>query len=235
MPTDRRALVILAHPDDPEFMAGGTIAGWTTAGWEVAYLLLTNGNAGSDDPAMTPARLSARRQEEQRAAAAALGVAEVAFLDHSDGCLQHTLDLRREIARQVRRGRPDLVLCFDPMTRWYPDYVNHPDHWIAGEAALAAVFPAARERLAFPELLDEGLLPHKVMEIWLCGSLQPNHWVDIGATLEAKIAAMCLHRSQVGDGAEVDATLRRRAATAGAAASPPLAAAEDFRVIRMRR
>ena len=235
MSVPRRALIILAHPDDPEFLAGGTIAGWTAAGAEVAYLLLTNGNAGSDDPTMTPVRLSALRQAEQHEAAAALGVAEVIFLNHGDGQLQHTLDLRGEIVLHIRRLRPDLVLCFDPATRWFPDYINHPDHYIAGEAALAAVFPAARERLAFPELLAGGLLPHKVMEIWLTGTLQPNHWVDISATLEAKIAAMCLHRSQVGDGRDVDATLRRRAAAAGAAASPPLAAAEDFRVINMRR
>jgi LmbE family N-acetylglucosaminyl deacetylase len=227
--------VILAHPDDPEFMVGGTIAHWVAAGWEVTYLLCTRGDAGSDDPAMTPDRLSGLRQHEQRDAAAALGVRQVLFLDYPDGQLQHTLELRREIARVVRQVRPDRAVCFDPSTRWYPDYVNHPDHYISGEAALAGIFPAARERLAFPELLAEGLEPHKVMEIWLTGSLQPDHWEDISDTLEAKIAAMCRHGSQVGDGTEVRAALERRAAAAGRLAPEPMAAAEDFRRIRMRR
>jgi LmbE family N-acetylglucosaminyl deacetylase len=235
MSTPGRALVILAHPDDAEFLAGGTVALWIAAGWEVVYLLCTDGSAGSDDPAMTPARLSALRQAEQAAAAEFMGVAAVAFLDHPDGQLQHTLDLRRELARFVRRYRPDRVLCFDPMTRYFPDYVNHPDHYISGEAALAAVFPAARERLAFPELLDEGLEPHKVMEIWLCGTLAPNHWQEISATIDRKIAAMCLHASQVGDPAAIAATLRRRAADEGSRATPPIALAESFRVITMRR
>lgn len=230
-----RALVVLAHPDDPEFLVGGTIATWTAAGWEVAYLICTDGSAGSEDPTMTGARLSALRQEEQRVAAEALGAGPVEFLHYPDGQLQHTLDLRREIARAVRRFRPARVVCFDPTTRWFPDYVNHPDHYISGEAALAGVFPAARERMAFPELLDEGLEPHKVMEIWLTATSQPNHWEDISATLERKIDAMCRHVSQVGDGAEVRETLRRRAADAGQRAPTPLPAAEEFRLIRMRR
>jgi LmbE family N-acetylglucosaminyl deacetylase len=230
-----RALAILAHPDDAEFMAGGTIATWIDAGWQVAYLLCTNGGAGSEDIGMTAAVLSALRQAEQRAAADALGVGGVEFLDYPDGELQHTLDLRRQITRAVRRYRPYRVLCFDPTTRWYPDYINHADHWTSGEAALAAVFPAARERLAFPELLDEGLEPHKVMDIWLTGTLQPNHWVDIEAVLDRKLAAMLLHTSQVGDGAEAAAAIRARAATVGQQAPTPLAAAEAFRVIQMRR
>jgi LmbE family N-acetylglucosaminyl deacetylase len=230
----RRTLVILAHPDDPDFLAGGAIAGWTAAGEEVAYLLCTRGDGGTTDPAMTPDRLAEIRQAEQRAAAAELGVGEVEFLEHSDGQLQHTLDLRRQLVRAIRRVRPDRLVCFDPATRWFADYINHVDHYTAGEAALAAAFPAARERLVFPELLVEGLEPHKVMEIWLVATLQPNHWHDIGATLDRKIAAMRHHVSQVGDGARVEEVLRRRAAEAGQAAAPPLAAAEPFRVIQMR-
>jgi LmbE family N-acetylglucosaminyl deacetylase len=135
----------------------------------------------------------------------------------------------------MRRFRPDRVLCFDPTTRWFPDYVNHPDHYISGEAALAAVFPAARERLAFPELLAENLEPHKVMEIWLVGTLQPNHWVDISGVLDRKIGAMLLHTSQVGDGEEARTSLQRRAADAASRAPEPMTAAEEFRLIRMRR
>jgi LmbE family N-acetylglucosaminyl deacetylase len=232
--TPGRTLIIMAHPDDPEFTAGGAIAGWTAAGGVVAYLLCTRGDGGTTDPALTPDRLAALRQAEQRAAAGLLGVGEVTFLEHSDGRLQHTLDLRRQLVRAIRRFRPDRLVCFDPATRWFPDYVNHPDHYISGEAALAAAFPAARERLIFPELLDEGLAPHAVMEIWLTGTLQPDYWHDISATLDRKIAAMCRHHSQVGDGARVSALLRRRAAEAGQQAPTRLAAAEPFRVIRMR-
>jgi LmbE family N-acetylglucosaminyl deacetylase len=230
-----RALAILAHPDDAEFMAGGTLAHWLAAGWQVAYVLCTNGGAGTQDRAMTPARLSAIRQAEQRAAAAALGVASVEFLEYADGELQHTLDLRRQLTRAIRHHRPDRLLCFDPVTRWFPDYINHADHWTSGEAALAAAFPAAREFLAFPDLLAEGLEPHKVMEVWLTGTLQPNEWIDIAETLDRKIAAMLHHVSQVGDGAEATAAIRARAAAIGAQAPVPLAAAEVFRVIHMRR
>jgi LmbE family N-acetylglucosaminyl deacetylase len=231
----RRALAILAHPDDPDFLAGGTIAGWTDAGWWVGYLLCTRGDAGTADPTMTADRLAGIRQAEQRAAAAELGVAHVEFLEHGDAQLLHTLALRGQLVRAIRQHRPDVLLCFDPRTRWFPDYVNHPDHYTSGEAALAAAFPTAREFLAFPEHLAEGLQPHKVMEIWLVGTDDPNHWHDIGATLDRKIAAMRHHASQVGDGVEADATLRRRAAEAGRQADPPLAAAEPFRVIHMRR
>ncbi|MCC6629459.1 MAG: PIG-L family deacetylase [Chloroflexi bacterium] len=230
-----RTLAILAHPDDPDFLAGGTVAGWTDAGGEVVYLLCTRGDGGTTDPTISHDQLAEQRQAEQRAAGLALGVHEVHFLEHGDGQLQHTLDLRRQLVRAIRRIRPDRLLCFDPATRWYADYVNHPDHYLSGEAALAAVFPTARERLAFPELLEqEGLEPHAVMEIWLVGTLQPNYWQDIGATLERKIAAMRCHVSQVGDGQRVEGVLRQRAADAGAQASPPLAAAEPFRVIRLR-
>lgn len=235
MADSARAMVILAHPDDAEFLAGGTIAGWLAAGWRVSYLLCTNGSGGSDDLAMTAPRLTAIRQAEQADAARLMGVEEVTFLDYRDGELQHTLALRCELTRHIRRYRPDRLLCFDPVTRHFPDYINHADHYISGEAALAAAFPAAREHLAFPELLREGLLPHKVMEIWLTGTLSPNHWEEITATFERKIEAMRCHSSQVGDGVELAATLRRRAEEAGRQADPPLPLAEPFRVIKMRR
>jgi len=230
-----RTLCILAHPDDPDFLAGGTIATWTDAGGEVVYLLCTRGDGGTTDPTITHDQLAAMRQAEQRTAAAALGVHDVRFLAHGDSLLQHTLDLRRELVRVIRLVRPDRLVCFDPASRWFADYVNHPDHYLSGEAALAAVFPTARERLAFPELLErEGLEPHKVMEIWLVATQQPNHWQDISATLDRKIAAMHCHVSQVGDGARIEGVLRQRAADMGAQATPALDAAEAFRVIRMR-
>ena len=193
------AMVIVAHTDDAEFMVAGTVAVWAREGTDVTYVIVTNGDKGSDDPSMTGEQLSAIRQAEQREAAASLGVKEVLFLGYEDSMLQPTLDLRRDLARVIRAHRPHTVLTFDPTTRFITEnYPNHPDHRATGEATVDAVYPAARDRLTFPELLDEGLEPHKTRELWLGASMSPNHWVDIEPVLEQKIAALRKHESQIG-------------------------------------
>lgn len=191
-------MVVVPHTDDAEFLAGGTVALWAREGTEVTYVIVTNGDKGSDDPDMTSGQLATLRQSEQRAAAAGLGVKDVLFLGHEDSMLQPTLELRRDLAQAIRAHRPHTVITFDPTTRFITDnYPNHPDHRATGDAAVDAVFPAARDRLTFPDLLEQGLEPHKVAELWLGASLSPNHWVDIEPVLEQKIAALRKHESQL--------------------------------------
>ncbi len=192
------AMVVVAHPDDAEFMCAGTVATWARSGTTVVYVIVTDGDKGSDDPKVTSEQLKAIREEEQRKAAAKLGVSEIVFLGYEDSMLQPTLELRRDIARAIRRYRPSVVVTFDPTNRFITDnYPNHPDHRAAGDAAVDAVFPAARDRLTFPELMEEGLEPHKVQEMWLGATREPNHWVDIEAVLQDKIAALRAHDSQL--------------------------------------
>ncbi len=195
-----RVLVVMAHPDDPEFACGGTIARWVREGKYVGYLIITSGDKGTDDPTMTRERLMAIREEEQRAAARVLGVHEVHFLRYPDGELFPTLDLRRDIAYHIRRFRPDIVVCQDPTAYYFGDtYINHPDHRAAGEATLAAVFPLARDWLNFPEHLAEGLYPHKVRDVYISTTPNPTTWVDITDFIEIKLEAILQHKSQVKD------------------------------------
>ncbi|GAB4528980.1 MAG: PIG-L family deacetylase [Anaerolineae bacterium] len=207
-----RVLVVMAHPDDPEFFAGGTIALWAREGAEIIYLILTNGNKGSDDPAMTPERLARLRQQEQRAAANLLGVKTIIFLDEPDGELQATLSLRQRVVREIRRYRPQVVICPDPSVYYFGDsYVNHPDHRTAGQVALEAIFPAARNPMYHAELLEEGLSPHAVHEIYLAGTVQPNRWVDITDVFDVKIQAIRSHASQLPDPKATIERVRQRA------------------------
>jgi LmbE family N-acetylglucosaminyl deacetylase len=193
-------MVIVAHADDAEFMVAGTVALWVREGTKVTYVIVTNGDKGSDDPNVTGEELAAVRQAEQHRAAASLGVEEVLFLGYEDGMLQSTLELRCDLVRVLRAHAPHTIVTFDPTTRFLSDtYPNHPDHRATGDAAVDAAFPAARDRLTFPELLDEGLQPHKVKEIWLGASSSPNHWVDIESTLDQKIQALREHESQIGE------------------------------------
>lgn len=197
---EERVLVVMAHPDDPEFSCGGTIARWVKEGKYVGYLLLTSGDKGSDDPTMTRERLIEIREAEQRAAAAVLGVQEVHFLRYPDGELFPTLELRRDIAYHIRRFRPDIVVCQDPTAYYFGDYyINHPDHRAAGEATLAAVFPLARDWLNFPEHLAEGLYPHKVRDVYITTTPNPTTWVDITDFIELKLQAVLQHKSQIKD------------------------------------
>jgi len=227
--TGQRIMVIMAHPDDAEFTVAGIVAKWVRRGKDVYYVVCTNGDKGSDDPQMTPQRLAEVRRREQMEAARILGVKEVVFLGYEDGYLQPTLDLRRDISRAIRRFKPQVAMCPDPTTFYTGQhYVNHPDHRATGEAALAAIFPSARDRLAFPELLLEGLEPHKVKELFLWGSQQPDRWFDISDTMDLKLAALAAHKSQV-DIDEVAVRVRERSAIAGEAIGAKYA--EAFRYI----
>ncbi len=210
-----RALVVVSHPDDAEFGAAATIAVLTGRGVRVDYVVTTDGGKGTEDPEVTEEMLAAVRKAEQRAAADVLGVSEIVHLDHPDGYLQPTLDLRREIVREIRRRRPDLVITQNPQRRLdHNPFIGHPDHLATGEATLAAVYPAARDRLNFPELIDEGLEPWKVRQVLLTGVEEPNLWVDVEATFETALASLREHRSQIGD-REIETTLRDRARLVG--------------------
>jgi len=202
-------MVIVAHPDDPEFFCGGTVATWVREGVEVTYLILTRGDKGTDDPEMTPERLTAIREAEQRAAARLLGVHEVVFLDYRDGELEPSLALRGEIVRQVRRYRPEVVITSDPTT-WFSRgiYVNHPDHRAAGEAVLGALFPAAGLASFYPEQIAEGLAPHKVNEVYLAVTNEPDIWIDTTSVIDLKIAALFCHASQIKDPPALEKRIR---------------------------
>lgn len=226
-------LALFAHPDDTEFVCGGALALWAQAGRQLVYAFCTDGSKGSADPTMSGERLVTQRQEEQRAAARHLGCNDVVFLPYPDAMLEPTLDLRRDFTRIIRQYKPEIVVCFDPEVYYFGDsYIQHPDHRASGEAALAAVFPSARDRLTFPELLAEGLEPHNVAEVYLASTDKPNCWIDISSVLERKIEAMRMHASQVGDGERLATMLRIRAEDAGRPQG--IAYAESYHRIDMR-
>lgn len=208
----QRVLVVLAHPDDPEFFCGGTLAKWARAGKEIHYLLLTCGDKGSDSPDVTPEMLCADRQSEQRAAANLIGAREVTFLHYRDGELANTREVQRDIVRAIRRVKPHLVVTCDPTTLFRPSHsgINHPDHRAAGAATLDAIFPAAGNRMYFPELIAEGLEPHSPQQVWLSGTNEPNVWVNINDTFDIKLAAIRAHASQIKDPAALEKRLRER-------------------------
>jgi LmbE family N-acetylglucosaminyl deacetylase len=196
-------LVVAAHPDDPDFGVAGSAARLARDGHAVHYLMVTSGDAGSEDPTIPPEELMAIREAEQHAAGQILGLSGVHFLRFPDGELQPTLELRKAIVRVMRMLEADVVLCQDPRSLVDDDstYLNHPDHRAAGQAALDAAFPAAGNPSAFRDLLAEGLEPHKVKEVWLffTGGQHVNHFVDITATIDLKIAALEAHTSQIGE------------------------------------
>ena len=234
----KRVMLIVAHPDDGEFMAAGTLAKWARQGSEIYYVLCTSGDKGTSDPEMKPEELAAIREREQRAAAAVVGARDVVFLRYPDGTLQNTLELRKDLVRQIRRYRPDVLVCQDPTMRYTDGYINHPDHRAAGDAALDAVFPSARDYHVFPELVtEEGLMPHKTLEVYL-GAQGPSAtvWVDIADTVDVKIAALYEHMSQVGKDPERLKTMaeriKERCAEVGAAHA--MSYAESFRYVRLR-
>jgi LmbE family N-acetylglucosaminyl deacetylase len=193
-----RVLVVVAHPDDAEFGSSGTVARFTGDGKEVTYVVVTDGSKGSSDPDMTPERLTALREEEQRAAARVLGVKHVDFLGFPDGMLQPTLEVRKAVTAAIRRHKPDVLICQSP-TRdlTLGMFPQHPDHLAAAEATFAAVYPCARDRMTFPELLDEGLEPHVVRELWVAGTSAADHFIDISSTIDTKVEALLAHASQV--------------------------------------
>ena len=200
VPEGNSVLVVMAHPDDAEFGCGGTIAKWAALGKEINYVLCTSGDKGSSDPTMSPFLLARTRREEQTNAAHALGARSVVFLSYEDGLLRNTIELRRDIVREIRRFRPDAVICQDPTMRWGGNrYLNHPDHRAAGDACLDAVYPSARDPHVFPELLVDGLEPHKVREVFMSTQQGADVWIDITECFERKLEGLRQHKSQVGD------------------------------------
>jgi LmbE family N-acetylglucosaminyl deacetylase len=236
LPRRQRILVVVAHPDDAEFMCGGALARWRDEGHQIHFCLCTDGNHGSSDPTMTPERLVTIRQAEQRAAAAHVG-AEVTFLNFVDAELQPTLELRKAITREIRRFRPHLVVCQDPSLFYFDSYVNHPDHRAAGEACLGAVMPAASTRLIFPELLVDNLEPHEVSEVYLMGTANADTWVAFDEDqLANKLAALREHKSQLGDWEPTEMLREWGASSAerARAAGVECAYAEGFKRIVLR-
>jgi LmbE family N-acetylglucosaminyl deacetylase len=211
-PTEvKRALVVAAHPDDSEFGCGGTAALWSKEGWEFYQLVCTDGSKGTRDPDLSPERLVPLRREEQRAAARREGVKDVFFLDYHDGELTYSRDLLGEVVRHIRRIKPFAVFTHDPEAIIVRDsFVNHSDHRCAGLIAIDAVYPTARDRLNFPEQIEEGLEPHNVKEIYIWGSEKANFAVDISDVVELKIQALLEHKTQFGEGTELLKYVRER-------------------------
>ena len=229
--TIERVMVVTAHPDDSEFGAGGTVAKMVKQGRELTYVIVTNGNKGSGDRTMTPERLAKIREEEQRNAARALGVARVEFLGYPDCEVEDSRDLRRDVTRQIRRWRPDLVIAQNPH-RTYNLGASHRDHRITAGVVLDCVYPLARDHMAFPELMPE-CQPHRVREIQLMQWENPHVVVDISDFMDLKIKALACHASQFSDFAGVEKRVRERSAELGK--TNGYAYAEAFDRIVMQR
>jgi LmbE family N-acetylglucosaminyl deacetylase len=229
----KRVLVVNAHPDDSDFGASGTISQWVEKGIEVSYVLCTNGDQGGEESEYTMEEMPAVRQREQRAAGAVIGVTDITFLNYVDGHLEPTLQLRKDLVRQIRRVKPDRMVCQSPERNWERIGASHPDHLAAGEAAIQAVYPDSRNPYAFTDLLeDEGLEPWRVREVWMMGYAQPDHFVDITDTFDLKVKVLKEHASQTGHNAELENMLRewgqRNAALGGL---PEGRIAEAFKIV----
>ena len=232
-------MIIIAHPDDGEYMAAGTLAKWAKAGTEVTYVLCTSGDKGTSDPEIKPEELAATREVEQRNAANVVGAKNVEFLRYMDGSLENTLELRKDIVRQIRKHKPDVIFCQDPTRRYGEWFINHPDHRAAGDAALDAIFPSARDYHVYPDLIEEGLMPHNTLEVYM-GAFgfgdAANAWVDITDTLDIKIAALMEHKTQVGDDPErlqaIKDRMRETATQVGS--THAMGAVEGFKYIKLR-
>lgn len=222
----------MAHPDDVDFGSAGTVAAWVKQGIEVSYCLVTDGDAGGFDPSVPRSEIAGIRRAEQTAAAEEVGVTDLTFLGYPDGLLVPSLDLRRDISRVIRRTRPDRVICQSPERNYQRIFASHPDHLAAGEATLCAVYPDARNPFTFTELMDEGLEPWTVREVWMGAFTNPNRFVDITDTVDMKLAALRRHESQLPN---PEATLERVrqwvTATAKTAGLPDGSAAEGYLVI----
>jgi len=208
-PEGQRILVIMAHPDDAEFICGGTIARLVAEGRDVYYVLVTSGNRGSHETGMTMERLGKMREDEQRHAAELSGVREVAFLGNNDGEVEVNLGLRRELVHAIRQVQPDVLFTFDP---WRP-YEIHPDHRNVGLCALDAV-ASARMPMYYPEQLTDGITEHRLKQVYFFSTVQPNHWVDISDFMDKKLEALHCHISQMSNPA-VDEFVRQRARIIG--------------------
>jgi LmbE family N-acetylglucosaminyl deacetylase len=234
-PEGNSVLVVMAHPDDAEFGCGGTIAKWAAAGKHINYVLCTSGDKGSSDPNVSPVQLAQTRRSEQIEAAHALGAHDVVFLPYEDGVLRNTIELRRDIVREIRRFKPDAVICQDPTMRFGGNrYLNHPDHRAAGDACLDAVYPSARDPHVFGELLVDNFLPHKVREVFMSTSQNADVWIDITDCFDRKIEGLRQHKSQVGDRfEEMKVRIRERSQQAARLNNLPFDLAEGYRYFRL--
>lgn len=235
------AMVIMAHPDDAEFSCAGTVAKWVREGWQVYYVVCTDAGSGGPDEATevgpeARAQVTLTRYAEQRAAGQVLGLQDVIFLDYRDGELQPTLEFRREIVRLLRTYKPYRVICQSPERSWSPQmYIGryHPDHRACGEGVISAIYPASQNPWDFPELLADGLLPHKVKELYVVGAPVANHWVDISEVIDIKIEALMAHASQFfGHGDQVTLRVKERLGELGKQYG--VAYAEDFHLSENR-
>jgi LmbE family N-acetylglucosaminyl deacetylase len=228
-----RILVIVAHPDDVDFGAAGSIATWTASGVEVSYCMVTDGDAGGFDESVSRVDMARIRHEEQTAAAAVVGVSDLHWLGHPDGRLTASIELRRDISRVIRKVRPQRVVTQSPIRNFERIFASHPDHLAAGEAALCAVYPDARNPFAHPELLNEGLKEHSVAEVWLMGGPQPDVAIDVTDTFDRKVAALRCHESQVGHREDLEKMLREWLTfTAKQQGLPEGRLAEGFRIVK---
>jgi LmbE family N-acetylglucosaminyl deacetylase len=222
----KSAMVIVAHPDDIEFGAAGTCAKWARHGARVVYVLVTSGNGGTHDPQYDRVSIAALREQEQRAAAAICGIAEVEFLHENDGEVMPTLELRKKLIHMIRKHKPEVVMAMDPTMMFSGnEYINHPDHRAVATATMDAIAPVAGMPLMYPELGEA----HKVREVWVQWAAEPNTWVDISETIDLKIQALLEHKSQVG--ADVGPMVRNWALESGRGLIP----AESFRVIQLEK
>jgi LmbE family N-acetylglucosaminyl deacetylase len=225
------AMVIMAHPDDIEFSCAGTIARWTKSGCRVVYVLCTSGDVGIADDGITRTMAMETREKEQREAARICGVPEVVFLREPDGMLEPSLALRKKLVREIRRHRPEVLICGDPTVLWAgPNYINHPDHRAAATAAVDAVFPAAGQPNLFEELEEEDLTAHKTRKVYVSGWTESDIYVNIESTIEQKIEALRAHQSQMKDW---DPAPRIKEWASGIGKGKEMAYAESFRVITL--
>ena len=231
--TKKEILVILAHPDDPEFFLGATIARWIKAGHRVRYVLFTKGDKGAKDASLTAEDVAKIRIEEQTKAAEVLGVDSVEYLDYQDGYLIPDLDMRRHVVRAIRQYQPDILVTCDP-SNLFPNqhYLNHPDHRNAGQVVIDAVFPASGNRFFFPELMNEGYEPHEVEEVWMSLTNLPDVRLDVTDRWQDKIRALKQHASQIGDPAAFEKRMTDRLEKD---AEGQVKYEEKFRVIKFRR
>ena len=231
--TSQKILVILAHPDDPEFFCGASLAKWARAGHEVTYLLLTCGDKGFNPTTqadMTTEKLCALRHVEQRNAANVIGAKAVHFLDVEDGYLIPNLDLRRDVVREIRRHKPDILVTCDPQNLFAMYGLNHPDHRACGQVVLDAVFPAAGSPVFFPELLKEGFEPHMPKEVWCSLTMQPNVTLDVTDTWDIKLKALFEHTTQIQEPDKLAERMKSRRAEDSAEENPRYE--EKFRVVK---
>jgi len=228
----KRVLVVMAHPDDCDFGAGGTIAQWSAKGIQVSYCIITNGDQGGEESGIPIEKMAQVRQKEQRDAGAELGVSDITYLNYRDGWLMPSIELRKEIVKAIRIAKPDRMVVQSPERNWERIFASHPDHLAAGETAIQAVYPDARNPYAFTDLKEAGFEPWRVREVWMTGSPTPNHFVDITDTFNKKMAALHAHVSQTAHNKELEKMVRewgeRNAQAQGLAAGSVV---EVFKVI----